>query len=92
MKRLNLENAAPAVQQFIRTLPATSDGFELAFGDRVIWKLVPPAQLSESQKSALLAEGKELLRRTRERNEGVPARVIEKEIRDATAMVRGKRA
>ena len=91
MKRVNLDTAAPAVKKFISTLPVDPEGVELALGHRVLWKLVPPTQLSEAEKTAFLAEGKSLLRRTRQRNKGVSSRVIEREIRDATLTVRGRR-
>lgn len=54
MTRLNLEKAAPAVQHFIRTLPKDPAGFELAFGNQVLWKLVRPGQLSEAEKASRL--------------------------------------
>jgi hypothetical protein len=68
-----------------------ADGVELAIRDRVVCKVVPPLQVSEAEKVSRLAEGKELLRRARERNKGVPARVIEREIREAVRMVRNRR-
>jgi hypothetical protein len=91
MQRVDLDNTSPAVQKFVRGLPADADGIELAFGDRVVWKLVSPRQLAESEKAALLAKGKKLLARARQRNQGIAPRTIEKEIRLATATVRGER-
>ena len=48
MKRVNLDTAALAVKKFISTLPVDPEGVELALGHRVLWKLVPPTQLSEA--------------------------------------------
>lgn len=91
MKRVNLETAAPSVRKFIQSLRVDSEGVELAIADRVVCKVVPPPQLSESEKAALLKKGWELVRRARARNRDVPARVIEAEVRKAVNTVRGKR-
>ena len=47
-------------------------------------------QLSEAEKARLLQEGRELVRRARERNRGIPARTIAREVRNAVKQVRGK--
>ena len=91
MKRVNLDKAAPAVKRFVRSLEVDAEGVELAIGDRVICKVVPPMQLSEAEKAALLKKGWELIRRAHERNKDVPARVIEREVREAVKTVRSKR-
>ena len=91
MKRVNLDTAAPSVRKFIQSLRVDSEGVDLTIEDYVVCRVVPPRQLSEAAKTALLAEGKELIRRARERNKGVPARVIEREIREAVRTVRNRR-
>jgi hypothetical protein len=88
MKRVQLDTEAPAVQQFIRSLARHPEGVELELGGSVLCKLIPALQFSEVEKAALLSEGRELVRRARERNQGVPARVIEREVRAAVAAVR----
>lgn len=90
MKRVNLDTLSPAVRKFVRSLPIDREGVELVLADCVICRVVPAIERSEADKAALLAEGKELLRRARERNKGVPARVIEREIRDAVRAVRNR--
>jgi hypothetical protein len=88
---VNLDAAAPAVKKLVSTLPMDPEGVELALADRVVCKVVPPRQLAEADKAALLAEGKELLRRARARNKGVPARVLDREITEAVRSVRKAR-
>ena len=88
MKRVNLNGAAPAVKQFVSTLAADADGVELELDGRVLCRLVPPAQLTEAEKKALVEERWQLIRKARLRNRGVPATVIAKEVRDAVEEVR----
>jgi len=47
-------------------------------------------QLSESEKARLLQEGRELVRRARARNRGIPAGTIAREVRNAVKQVRVK--
>ena len=91
MKRVNLDSALSAVKKFVSTLKVDPEGVELAIADRVVCKVVPPRQLSEAEKAALLAEGKELLARARARIKGVPARVLDREIVEAVRTVRNAR-
>jgi hypothetical protein len=90
MKRIKLDNTVPDVKQFIRNLPVDPEGVELELDGRVLFKLIPPAQFSDAEKAALLKQGRELVRRARERNKGVPARLIEREVRKAVNTVRRK--
>jgi hypothetical protein len=55
----------------------------------VICKVVPP---HEEIENALIERGRELVRRARERNRGVPAQVIEREVRDAVETVRRRKS
>lgn len=91
MKKVNLDSAAPAVKKFVKSLPVSAEGVELELNGRVFAKIVPPAQLSDAEKDAYLAEVKDMLRRSRERNKGVTAQEIERDIRAATKTVRRKR-
>jgi hypothetical protein len=90
MERLKLDHAKSAVKQFARSLRLHGDGVEVELDGRLLFKIIPPAQLSESEKARLLQEGRELVRRARARNRGVPARTIAREVRDAVKQVRGK--
>ena len=88
MKRVNLNGAAPAVKQFLSMLSVAADGVELELDGRVLCRLLPPAQLTEAEKKALVEERWQLIRQARLRNRGVPATVIAKEVRDAVEEVR----
>ena len=87
MKRITLDRAAPTVQQFVRSLPVDPDGVELVLKGCVLCKIVPSTQFSEAEKATLLEEGRELVRRARERNKSVPPQVIEREVRRAVDRV-----
>lgn len=91
MKRVKLDTAAPAVKEFVRGLRVGVDGVELELDGQVLYKLIPPSQLSEAEKEALLEKGRELVRRARERNKGVPAKVLAREARQAVDEVRRRR-
>jgi hypothetical protein len=90
MKRVKLDTASRTVQQFVRSLPGDTEGVELELNGRVLCKVIPPLQFSDAEKAALIQECRELMRRARERNKGVPARVIEREVCEAVNAVRNK--
>lgn len=91
MKRLNLDRATPSVKKFVRGLRPDSEGIMLELNGQVLCKVIPATQFSEAEKMALLERGRELIRQARERNRGVPTRVIEREVRDAVRMVRSRK-
>ncbi len=91
MKRLRLKNTPRAVQQFVRSLVARPEVVEFEENGQVLLRILAAPQLSTKNKSSLLQEGRQLIRRARERNRGVPARTLEKEVRQAISTVRSKR-
>ena len=91
MRRLKVDTAAPAVKKFFQSLSIDGNGVGIELGGDLVCKIVPPSQLSESEKAAHIADVRELLRRSRQRNKRVPARVIERDIREAISSVRSKR-
>ncbi len=91
MKRVNLDRTSLAVKKFVRSLPVDHEGLELELDGRVICKIISPLQLTEEEKQAFIEERWQLIRRARERNKGVPARVIAREVREAVETVRRKR-
>src|SRR2546427_867831 len=91
MKRLRLENTPRAVQQFVHSLMEHPEVVEFEENGRVLLRILAAPQLSPNDKSALLQQGREQVRRARERNRDVPARTLEKEVRQAVSTVRGKR-
>ncbi|MEX2120209.1 MAG: hypothetical protein WD847_11495 [Pirellulales bacterium] len=91
MHRIKLDTAPPQVRQFLEDLPLDQGGVELELNGRVLYQVIPPHQLSDAQREAILAEGWELIRAAQERNKGVPANVIEREVREAVDEVRRRR-
>lgn len=87
-KRVKLDTATSAVKDFLRGLPLIPNGVELELAGKVIGRFMPPEELSDPEKSALLARGRELVQRARQRNQGVPARILERDIRKAVTEVR----
>jgi hypothetical protein len=91
MKRISLNTAPRAIRDFVSALPFGPDGVELELNGHVICKIIPPSQLSDAEKEAIVEKGWELVCRARERNKGVPAKVIEREVRQAVNRVRSGR-
>ena len=90
MTHISLDRESDLVKQFIRSLPIQTQGVDLELEGRVVCKVIPPFE--EAEKVALIERGRELVRRARERNRGVPARVIEHEVRDAVDAVRRRKS
>ena len=89
MQRVTIDSASPGVKDFIRSLSLQGEGVELELEGRVICNVVPPGnELSEAEKAILFQRGRDLVRRSRQRNSGVPERVIEKEVARAVDEVR----
>jgi hypothetical protein len=91
MKRLKVDRAAPSVRKFLRSLSIDANGIEIELGGKLVCKIVPPAQLSDAEKTANLAQVRDLLRRSQKRSQHASPRAIERDIRQALATVRGKR-
>jgi hypothetical protein len=90
VKHIDLDRADERVKDFVRTLPIEPDGVELKLNGKVICKVVSPQHLTTDERDAILARGRELVRRARERNKGVPAKIIEREVQEAVDEVRGR--
>ena len=91
MTRISVDAAAPAVKKFIRSLAMDANGVEVTLGGNVVCRIIPPAQLSEAEKTAQLAEVRQLLGKARDNGKLLPPTVIERKIRDALKTVRGRR-
>lgn len=91
MSRISIDDASADVKEFLCSLPLTAEGAELELNGRVICKVIPARQYSEEEKQALFARGRELVRRAQRRNRGVPARVLEREVREAVDEVRRRK-
>jgi hypothetical protein len=90
MKRMQLKETPHAVQQFVRSLVGHPEVVEFEENGQVLLRILAAPQLSAKRKSALLQEGRELVRRARERNRNVPARTLEQEVKKAVNAVRRK--
>jgi hypothetical protein len=88
MKRRKLDKADEAVKKFFRSLRLGVGGIELELDGKVIGKIIPANQLSPAEAKALVEERWALIRQAQELNKGVPARVIEREVREAVEEVR----
>ncbi len=88
MNRVNLDHDERTLKEFVRSLPSEHDGFELELDGRIVCKVLPPRQFSEAEKKALVEERWWLIQQAQARNKGVPARVIEREVRQAVEAVR----
>jgi hypothetical protein len=92
MQRMSLDSAATAVQEFVRSLNFDPEGIELELNGRVVCKVISPYQLTEEERDELLKGGVSLMREAQSRNKGVPAKVIEREVREAVDEVRRGKA
>ena len=91
MKRVNADTLAPSVKKFLRSLRIAPDGLEVELAGEVVCKIIPPSQLSETEKTARLARVGQLLDRARERSKGVSAQDKEEAIQRALKTVRTRR-
>ena len=83
MIRLKLQESPRAVQEFVRSLARRPMVVEIEDEGRVLLRILAAPQLPDEQKPTLLEQGRELVRRARGRNQGVPARTLQKEVRRA---------
>jgi hypothetical protein len=90
MKHITIDDQDERVRQFIRSLPIEPDGVELELAGQVVCKVISSHQLSDGERDAVLKRGWELIERARQRNQGVPAKIIEREVRQAVNEVRGR--
>jgi hypothetical protein len=88
MNRVSLDVADASVRAFIQALPIQAEGLELESQGRVLCTVLPPGVLSEPDRAVVLERGRELVRRSRERNRGVPEQVLEQEVCQAVEEVR----
>jgi hypothetical protein len=88
MTRIKLDKADSAVKRFVRSLRVKAGEVELELNGRVVCRIIPPLEMTTEEKKTLAEDARKLIRRSQERNKGVPARVIEREVRKAVEEVR----
>ena len=79
------------VKRFVRTLAKGAEGAMLRLNGQSLLKVLPPYEMSDAEKKALIEGRQDLMRKARERNKGVPMKVINKEIEEAIDEVRGRK-
>jgi hypothetical protein len=91
MKQIKLDRQDERVKEFIRALPIEPDGVELELNGKVICKVVGARHLADAERETILERGRELVKRARQRNQVVPAKVLEREVQEAVDEVRGRK-
>ena len=91
MKKLSVNREKDAIKEFISGLPLEDDGVQLELDGKIICQVLPPEAFTEADKDALIQRGRQLVAQARQRNKGVPARAIEREVRDAVNQVRHRK-
>jgi hypothetical protein len=91
MHRVNIDTALPAVKEFVRALTENPDGVDIELGGRVVGRFIGPHQLTDAEREAILNDGWKQVQAAQARNAGVPARVIEQEVRHAVEEVRRRK-
>jgi hypothetical protein len=89
MKRVSVDTASPAVKKFIRSLAIDANGVEVTLGGNVVCRIIPPGQLSDTEKAAQLDEVRQLLGEARASSKRMPATEVERRIKSALKTVRG---
>lgn len=92
MQRVNLDSASAAIKKFVASLPIESEGVELELDGRVVCKVVGPHRLTESERDDVMRDGLRLMRKAQQRNKGVSARAVEREVREVVDEVRRRKA
>ena len=91
MKSIDLDQEDEGIKRFIRNLAHGSEGAMLRLNGQPLLKVLPPYEMSDAEKKAFIEERKALMRKARERNKGVPIKVIDKEVEEAIDEVRGRK-
>ena len=89
MKRVSLNNAQTVIKEFVRGLSINADGVQLELDGKIVCEVLPPQMIAAGERAALISRGRLLAEQARARNKGVPAHVIEREVREAVKKVRG---
>lgn len=88
MTRIEVDQAAPAVKKFIRSLALDASGVEVTLDGNIVCRIIPPNQLSDVEKEARLDGVRQLLKKSRDNSKRHPSIVVEKTIREALKTVR----
>lgn len=78
------------VADFLRGLGPIRQPIALLLGGKVVARLVPPEELTETEKAQILQQGWTLVEQARARNQGVPEQEIAKTVNQAVKRVRSQ--
>jgi len=90
MKVIDLDQQDKSVRDFFLKLAGDTESKLLRLKGKPVAMVTPPYGINEKEKKELIAGAKELMRRARQRNQGVPVKTIKKEVDKAVAHVRKK--
>ncbi len=88
MKHIAIEEQDERVQHFLQALSREAGGAMLVRAGQPLLRVLPAGALSESERDAVIARGRELVRRARERNRDIPAKEITRKVQLAIDEVR----
>jgi hypothetical protein len=81
-----------SIREFLRGLGEVRSSVDLVLEGYVIARLVPPTEMTAEEKRQVLDEGLSVLQRVDLRTKGMPASVINDEVRKAVQEVRARNA
>ena len=79
-----------AIGELVREQRRIAMPIDLVLKGNVVARLVPPGELSDAEKDAVLREGWKLVEEARARNKGVPEREIARVVNAAVKRVRAQ--
>ena len=88
MKKLKVDKASRAVKKFVTSLSSEQNGVDLELNGNVVCTVLPALQFSEEERATLVQMRRDLIRKVQERTKHIPAKVINKTIREAVETVR----
>jgi antitoxin (DNA-binding transcriptional repressor) of toxin-antitoxin stability system len=87
-KQIDVTTAKRPVRDFLQSLRPVREPVELVVEGEVFARIIPPQELSDSEKEAIILKGWQFVQKARARNKGVPTKQLEKEVEQAVKQVR----
>jgi hypothetical protein len=91
VKHISLDREDERIQQFLCSLPLDPEGSVLELHGQPVLRVLPPASRTTAEQDDLVQRARELIDRARQRNRGVSAREIEREVAQAVDQVRRRK-
>ena len=89
-QQIDVTKSSQRVSEFVRGLGRITQPIEILLEGKVVGRMVPPGELSDTEKDEILRKGWEAVLEARARNKGVPEREIGKVIDAAVKRVRAR--